>query len=1255
MKKAIAFLILLINLFAFRPMYAFTGTYVVKQKDIFKGYAVEKIWLSEYAVPQVVLSGVVYTPDAALPKDAKLSDPNKIQVQIGMERKRPFAVVRVPLYTAGADAGQVNMVSQFTLTVNEQPKAANRNAARTTDVYTSVLSTGTWYKIAITQTGYYLLDNSFFNSMGLPAGTTRANIRIFGNGGNMLSEDNSVSRPTDLIENAISVNGDLNNAGNVIFYAVGPTSWVFDSVNQMFVHQKNIYSDTAYYFINFDQSGGGKHITSQPAVAAANVTVSSFNYYDVHDVDLENPAELGKEWYGEEFYPQLGNTTQQFSFNIGATVSNVYLQTVMGSTADVGGCSYTVSVNGNSLGTGPFLSCTGCPDNPDNVMNQDTVYGSVACNSSVATVSITFNAADASGVGYLDYIELNARRGLSMNSDQMSFRDWQSVGAGNIAAYQLQGANSNTQVWDITDRQNPVLMNGSLSGSTYTFSQDAAILHEYAAMNSSNLFTPSYIGTVANQNLHDSGQVDLIIVTYPDFLDQANQLATYHRQHDNMRVAVATTAQVYNEFSSGAQDLSAIRDYARMYYKRAGTDASQMPKYILLFGGASYDYKNRLANNSNYVPVYESDSAFNDLIAFSSDDFYGFLDDNENIENPNIINALDIGIGRLPARSEDDATSLVNKIMGYNQPATLGPWRVSATFAADMGCVGAPDQIDAAGNHMYDAETASNQLTVSGANLYNIEKVYVDAIPIVSTPAGNRCPNANAIIDQQVFNGTFLINYNGHGNPDVWSGERILTENDFNNWNNTNMLPLMVTATCDFGQFDHPQFVSSAEQMVIRSGGGVIAILTTTEAVYSTFNIELNTQFLAAQFTRNANLSWNTFGDAFRIGKNATYLYTDDPSTTVNFRKFALLGDPALTPDFPNYNIKLDSVRDGATQLPSDTIKALGAYVAYGSIRDYDGSVLTTFNGQLSVSFYDKPRAITTISGCNETFYLQDNLVYKGKATVVNGQYSFTFITPKDIDYYLGTGKISMYADNGITDAAGVDTSLTVGGFSDNPVVSSDTPVVKPYINDSLFLNDGITGANTSLFVALYDSTGINVSGNEVGHDLIGVLDGNLEAPYILNDYYQTAPNTYQRGYVTFPISGLAYGKHSLKVKAWDVNDNVGTGTVEFIVVDSTVVDIQQLGNYPNPFSSSTNFVFEQNHPFDQLDAQIEIYNVAGALVRNINESFTATDSRTNVITWDGTDNHGALLPSGVYVYRLNLTTGNGFRSSAYQKLVIVR
>ncbi len=1251
MKKIMLSAGLLLNLINCLPAKAETESYQVSTNDIYNGYIVKKVWLTQYALPEVSISAVGYADVASLPGGATTGDPEQFKVRLGMERKRPFAVIYIPAYASVS--GRVSQVSSYVLTVNEKPvMQSTASTARTTaDVTKSVLSSGTWFKIGVIKTGFCKIDNAFITSMGLsPANVNPASIRIFGNGGNMLSERNSVDRPADLRENAIQVNangdGSFDAGESVVFYAVGPTGWVKDSVNQRFTHTKNIYSDTAYYFITFDQSiGSGLRVPSQANAPAGNVTVNSFNYYDVHDVDEVNPGGIGKTWFGEQFYTQLNTNTQTFNFDMGTSVSSIYASFYLGCTSRVAGSYFGISVNGASVGQTPFNVATV----GDQAMAPAYSSLTIPLNAQTASITLRFNPIDASSVGFLNYIELNARRNLVITSDQMSFRDWQSVGAGKKATYQLQGANGNTQVWDVTDPQLPVAMAGSLSGNTYTFTQDAEMLHEFAAMNTGNLNTPKFIGTVANQNLHGSEQVDGIIVTNPIFLDQANRLADYHRQHDKLRIIVATTTQVYNEFSSGGQDIAAIRDFARMFYKRAGTDISQMPRYLVLFGGASYDYKNRLANNSNFVPVFESQESSYVLDAYSSDDFYGFLDNNESIEDHTQLNTLDIGIGRLPARSVDDANVMVDKAISYTDPATFGPWRIASTIVTDNA--------DAAGDHMDDGEFMAATITADTKNLYNHQKVHVDAIPNVSTPAGERCPNANAAINDNVrYKGTLIVNYNGHGNPQVWAEERILTQDDYTRWNNKYMLPFMVTATCDFGQFDHPQFVSSAEQLVLRRNGGAIVLLTTTQAVFASFNRMLNTQYLEAQFTRNAADEWNRFGDANRIGKNKTFSVEDNAGVLANFHKFALLGDPMITPAFPLHKIVIDSVTDGLTGEIADTVKALGMYSISGTVHDYhDSHLLTDFNGMLSVSFFDKARVINTIKGTGATFKAQDNLVHRGRVSVSGGRFRLTFIAPKDINYLFGAGKISTYATNNITDGAGADTSVAVGGFSDHPQNNDEPPLVQPYINDSMFQNGGITGTNTSLFVSLFSKTGINVTGNTVGHDLVGILDGAKDNPYILNDFYETAPNTYQRGYVTYPVSGLANGRHTITVRAWDVNNNAGEGSVDFIVRDGKVMSIQNLGNYPNPFNDKTHFVFEHNHPEEELSVNIIIYDAAGGLVKHIDQKFTPSGSRTAEITWDGVGDNGQRLASGVYVYRFTLSTEKGYRSTAYQKLVIVR
>ncbi len=1234
----------------------FAGFYAIKAKagkydfsvspvEITNGYVVKKIWLQSYAMPKIVLQSVAYTDAANIPADAYPCKADDFDIVLGKDRKRPFALVRVPAF-AGSQ-GAFKRIQQFTIDITEA-EATTPAAAKTTAASTP-LATGNWYKIAVPETGVYKVDYDFITGkLGVDASKiSPANIRVFGNGGNMLPENNAIDRKWDLTENAIWVNdggdGSFGAGDYLIFYAVGPTKWTLNTDGKTFGHTKNLYEDKAYYFLNFDAAG--KRLTTQTASLTANTTTTSYNDYYLHENDINNPAKYGKNWVGEDFSTLAGRVDNRtIEFELGTFSDPASFRVVLASRGDASPNNFTIERNGAAIGTYQLGSSAWNDDAPPMITKE--VKWDQAGASGKTSMKLSFAPARTDITGYLDFIEVNMRKALSYGGSAFVFRDAITTGAGKITSYSISNADGGLQVWDVTDANNAVRMNGSLSGTNYQFVQDAATLHQFAVVNGGNANIPDYVGKVANQNLHAEDPVDYIIVTAPEFVPAAEELANFHRQRNNYRVLVVTPQQLYNEFSSGGQDISAIRDFVKSFYDRAGNDVSQMPKYLLLLGDASYDYRNRVSNNTNYVPTFESQQSFDRIASYSGDDFFGFLDDNEDIENTNIANTLDIGVGRFPVKTLDEAMGMVNKVKAYKSPSSLGPWRISTTLVTDNE--------DEAGPHMEDGEIMDTTIT-HRSNLYNSNKIYLDAVPFVSTPGGARAPQANKSINDQIFKGTLLLNYNGHGNIDVLAHERIITQDDYSKWGNLDKLPFMITATCDFGQFDQPQFVSAGEQIVLKKDGGAIASLTTTQLVYQDPNRIINKDFLDAQFDRE-NGKWHTFGDAMRIGKNKTYsLAGTSSSYIVNFRKFALLGDPALTPNFPEQYIYTESIKDGVTGQPVSALSALGSYTVSGYVGDENKQILGSFNGRVTLIIYDKPRTVKTITPINKTFKVRNNIIYRGKATVTNGKFSVSFIAPRDINYELGKGKISFYAENGQIDGAGFDTTYNIGGYSDNPTLENNAPIVRPYIGDSMFVNGGLTGNNSLLFVILQDETGINVSGNAVGHDLTGVLDDNVESPYVLNDYYETEANTYKRGYVNFPLSNLTNGRHRLKVKAWDVNNNSGEGVVDFEVADGKLVKMQKLSNYPNPFKDKTHFVFEHNHPDEYLYSEIYIYSMDGRLVRTLKQVYEAGIGASRELVWDGTDASGATLPSGVYLYKLQIVADNGAKDVAYQKLVIAR
>lgn len=1228
---------------------AFAGEkYTVKlvSTDISNGYVVKKIWLQKYAKPTVVTEQLLYKPATQLPADAIPVSSMQCDVVLGKERKRPFALIRIPAYKS--DVEGIKQLISITLDITETAEVPATAALKTTAA-NSPLATGDWYKVAVADDGLYKVDYAFLSSKtGIASAIPSSQIRVFGNGGNMLPEDNAIPRKEDLTETAIWMNdggdGSFGPGDYFMFYAVGPTGWTLDAPSGTFTHTKNLYEDKGYYFINVT-GANGKRIAKQGAVPAPNAYVSSYNDYKLHEQDLFNPAKYGKNWVGEDMSNKPGaSLSRSFEFDLGTLAGEAAYRIALASRCTEGPNNFTVTRNGNNIGNYTLERAAYNDDATPLTYEVKLVKLSGAGGKN--TIGITYSPANNEGIGYVDFIEINTRRQLMFEADAFTFRDINSVAVGNTASFSIGNADAATQVWDVTDKHEPVLMNGIISGSTFTFSNSAGTLRQYAATKGGNAPAPEFIGKVPNQNLHAEGQTDYIIVSNSSFLPAANELADFHRQHSKLRVLVTTPELIYNEFSSGGQDISAIRDFVKMFYDRAGTDTTQMPKYLLLLGDASYDYRNRLSNNTNYVPTFESAQSFDKIGSYSGDDFFGFLDDNEYIENTSIANTLDVGMGRFPVKTAAEAIAMVNKIKAYKSSESLGAWRIATTFIADNE--------DNAGPHMEDGEIMDATIQ-NRSILYNSTKIYLDAIPFVSTPGGLRAPEANKMINDQMFKGTLLLNYSGHGNIDVLAHERIITQDDYNKWDNIYRMPIMITATCDFGQFDQPQFVSAGEQVVLKKDGGVIGSLTTTQLVYQDPNRIINRDFLDAQFNR-VHGRWNTLGDALRIGKNKTYsIASTSVSYIVNFRKFALLGDPALTPNFPEHYISTENIKDGITGNTVTTISALGSYLVNGNVTDASGNTLTGFSGRMNIVIYDKPRTVKTLTEINKSFKQRNNIIYRGKATVTNGKFSVAFIAPKDINYEMGKGKISFYAENGQTDAAGADTAYSIGGYSDNPILEYNPPVVRPYIGDSLFKNGGLTGSNTLLFAILEDETGINVSGNAVGHDLVGILDDNAEAPYVMNDYYETESNTYKRGYVNFPLYDIPEGRHRMRVKAWDVNNNSGEGTVDFEVANGSIMKVRKLMNYPNPFKHRTTFVFEHNHPDESLYAEINIYAMDGRLVKTLRQQFDAGNGASRELTWDGADNNGALLQSGVYLYKISIASENGARDMAYQKLVITR
>lgn len=1189
---------------------------------------------------------------------SKISNQIDVNTQVLTSRKQRYGIISFIPIRKNPSTGKLEKLVSFKVSTTPSPTLKSETRAVHTYASNSVLQSGTWYKVAIGSDGIYKLPYTFFQGLGHDMTTLNPqNIRVYGNGGQSVPELNSAPRPDDLVENAIYVEGEndgvFNEADYVLFYGKGTNTWTYDSTACFrFTHDVNLYSDSAYYFITTDL-GAGKRIQTQASSSSpATHTVTSFDDYAFHENDNVNFIKSGRQWFGEYFD---NVTSYNFSFSF-PNIDPAYPASVNTNMASryliSGNASYAISSQSGSTIISTASVSGSSYDHYARIMSGCYTF---TPSSPTITVNVTKQTADA--VAWLDYIEVNVRRLLTLSGSQMQFRDMQSVGPGRIAQYELTSSLP-AQVWDISDIYNIKAQTLSNPSSTlYQFTLPADSLKQYIAFTGSSFNTPVYNGTVANQDLHALSDKDYIIVAHPDFYQEAVQLAQFHENKDTLSTIVVTPQQIYNEFSSGAQSASAIRDFIKMFYDRAA-GADEMPQYLLLFGDGSYDNKNRFTNNTNFIPSYQSENSTIPTSTYVSDDFYGLLDDNEGVWN---FDAVDVGIGRFPVKNKSEAQTAVNKILSYtktgfapttgsesscnNQASTspFGSWRNIICFVGDD---------EDGGIHTSQADQQAT-LVDTTYDSYDIDKIYLDAYQQEATPGGNRYPGVVDAINKRIEKGCLIMNYTGHGGEVGLAHERVIEVSQINKWNNANNLFLFFTATCEFSRYDDPDRTSAGEYAFLNANGGAIALFTTVRLVFASPNFLLNRDFYTAAF-EPVNGRMPRLGDLYEFIKN------QPGGNSVNSRNFTLLGDPALTLAYPKYSIMTDSVNSSlVTSLSSDTLKALSFVRVSGHLNDNDGNLLSSYNGTLYPTVYDKPQTITTLSNDGSasppySFKLQKNVLYKGKVSVTNGRYSFSFIVPKDIAYQYGIGRISYYAENGTEDAQGNYEKIIIGGSNDTAASDAIGPEVSLYMNDVKFVYGGLTDENPDIYSVIKDNNGINTVGNGIGHDIAAVLDGNTEKSIILNDYYQSDLNSYKSGSIRYPLEELSEGKHTLKLKVWDVYNNSSETYTEFVVAKSAKLALTHVLNYPNPFTTRTQFYFEHNQTCSMLEVQVQIFTVSGKLVKSIDQFVTTEGFRSEPVEWNGRDDFGDKIGKGVYVYRVKVKTTEGSTAEKYEKLVIL-
>jgi hypothetical protein len=1108
----------------------------------------------------------------------------------------------------------------------------------------SVLSSGNWYKVSVEEDGVYKITYSLLQKMGIdPSKIDPRKLRVYGNPGGMLPQPNNTARISDLVENAIHVQGEadgkFDKSDYILFFGSGPDKIEYNVNRNIHLYENNLYTDQNFYFLTVGEDNG-KRITESPNLGAGYPPVTRFKDFIFHEVDNHNELSSGRDWFGEKF--ALGVTQYAFDFPVSGIPNDAairFVSCVLGQTHTTG--KFKVFVNDVNIAEQPVAPISNTNRYGEKgIHRRDTIsiLGSTVNAEAKNAIRVQYQYEKGTGFsqGYLDYFLMSFDRDLALYNTQTIFVSPSSLN-NPISQFQISSVNDPITVWDITDISNIKSQSFDHSNSTASFSTSTTQLKRFIAFKGTE--QPKLVGKVSNQNIRGLSVPNLVIVTHPDFVSEAQRLAEHRASFSGWSVHVVTTEQVYNEFSSGRQDVTAIRDFVKSFYNKS----SSTLKSLLLFGKCSYDYKDRIDNNTNFVITYESRNSMMPLETYSSDDYFGFLEDTEGLwaERPQPQNhTLDIGVGRLPVKLIAQAKTVVDKIIHYDTNRDmLGYWRKQLAFVADDG--------NSEDGFSDIHQEQSNDLTKFIESIdpsFDSKKLFMGSYIKRLRGSSETIPEMTSDIIRSFDKGSLIINFTGHGGEDQWTDENVFNSSIITDLDNYRY-PFLVTATCEFGRHDDPGDISGAEESVVRENGGSIGLVTTARPVNSTTNFNLNMAFYDALLEK-VNNTYRTIGEVFRHTKNNSI-------SGVANRNFSLLGDPSLTLALPSNVVQINQLQ---TANGSDTVKALSKVIATGEVKSSSNEKLADFNGIVEATLFDKETKLITIGRNDPPFAYTEwkNALFRGRATVKDGEFKIEFMVPKNIAYQVAQGKFSLYAFDPVTnrDANGYYSDFKIG---ESEGIISDTygPDIKMYLGDTSFEPGGTVAPDTRLIARLEDETGINISTYGLGNGLIAVLDGGIEQ-YALNDYFVSDTDNYTDGWIDFPIQDLEPGHHTLTLTAWDVNNNSSQSSLDFIVTGEEI-RVETFGTYPNPFVDKSTLFFTHNRSGDELQAQVFIQKPTGEVVGTAEINVPQSGHRVDLMEI----NTGAMgdkkLAPGLYLARLIVRSlTNGSKNEQVTKLIIL-
>lgn len=1181
------------------------------------------------------------------------------------------------------EKGSIYRLSSFSILSggSSSPHSIKINKIGTTE---NPLKSGNFYKIRVDKSGVFKITAQFLRDNGInPASVNPQNFRIYGNGGLMLPEHNQDTRYAALQENAIEVIGENDGVWNdedyAVFYAQGPNGYnlykTFGDINgsgnrrietrndksNNFI---NLYEDFAYYFINFDL-GPGKRVQNDDQQINSNI-ITRYDEYQYINEEKLNVMKVGRIWTDNEAF---SNKTVTFTTKSSLQPNDIirYRSRVIAHLSQ--GNKINININNQNQALYDYVT-----NRNDYIM---TSYAGNIINLTGNQLSFNYTpdtSTNPNGKFYFDYAEVQYKEDLRFNGSQMNFRSYNIVeGSGDIYTFNCSDASGMEQIWEVSDITNAKRkINKSGNTSNFAFGYHAnnnTFYNEFVAFKSSAALLPSFVGKIDNQDLSGLTNIDYLMITVPEMMGQAQRLANYYQGTYN--VAVVDVRKIYNEFSSGSKDITAIRDFVTKL-KTSGN-----LKYVFILGDASYDYKGKNVPGSDVIPGYESEESGNYSDSYITDDYY-VMTQPQTIPSPSeivsITNILpNLPIGRLPAANISEAKLLIDKTLAYynalpGQSTPFGEWRMKLDFVVDDDFDSGPPPF----HTLMNQAIVTNFETSPDKKEYNVRKLYLDAFAAQVSAGGQRFPQVNQAISNDVGNSLYLF-YFGHGGVNGWAQERVLTTDmiqNFNNYNNVySRFPLISTITCEFTLWDDPDTFSAGEQTMKSKQGGASTMITSSRAI----NVDYGRSFTGI-FTKHIfnleNDEFSTLGDSFLRAKI-------EKTPSANHLKVNFLGDPAGKLSRPKRLLNIDEIE---SPVPGQ-IRALDFVKIKGHINKADGTLDNTFNGRVAINIFDKRLNKKTLNNDNLPGLLpvlnyteEGSPIVKSSGLAKDGVFTVEFYVPKDINYEIGSGRILAYADNKVFDVFN-NQNQTIGGINPDGINDTEPPKINLYMNNTNFADGGITDQNPMLLACVTDDKGINSTGSGIGHDITVILDGQIINTVVLNDFYFSGEGNgcvnpsladYQKGNVTYPFRNLAPGQHQLAFKIWDINNNSTTSTLNFVVKDEANQNlvINRLLNWPNPFTNKTYVQFEHNCD-DILEVNVQIYTITGKLVKTISTTVTADPflqgfrTPKTAIEWDGKDDFGDAVGKGTYIFKVFAKSQNQEKckgsATGVEKMVLLR